>query len=684
MERYFDKRMSAAGLYGYAPEEIIRLMAARFMGSHPAAPFIWRARNENGIRFDDKARVHFDFAKRFPDAGIGQIVYAAGDLYCSVPKKTRFILTCSSPLSVWLNGKLLFRSNGFQERNGIPCEAEAALEKGFNRFLLRSECTAIGFGCTLQNAMPQWEPCHYILPFSERNGEAGFLYTAPVDPGCAPSEEVWKDREEASGLKWLPEPGRTPLREEGTFYAWTAWETPEGCEGAILPEETVLLDGCRPRRGDRVSPGRHEVLLFGTLLNLRRAVEGLPGRIVCPVHRLGDDRPLLVLGPCARACGDPAALARLGALYEDTAWRPDAEGMRLRPYAEVPLFGRWTYPLGVTLYGLLSAGRALEEKSFENYVLRHVRQVTEIQAYALWDRQKWGFPGVNQQLCWLDALDDCGSFGSLMLECDPEGCSPSIGRIADRIGAYMLREQPRTLDGAFCRRDDTVWADDLYMSIPFLCRFAERTDRPEALEECVSQQLKYRDLLFMPQRKVMAHMMCLRQGKNNGIPWSRGNGWVIFSLSELLMRLEKTHAAYPRLLRHFSDLTEGYLALQDENGLWHQILDERETYPESSATAMFICAFGRGVRCGWYPPEMRRRAADAAVRAWKGLTEEAVDREGNLYGVCQGSGFSFSRAYYRTLMWNFNDTHGIGIVMLAGVELMKMLEEEPAAALSLR
>ena len=183
--------------------------------------------------------------------------------------------------------------------------------------------------------------------------------------------------------------------------------------------------------------------------------------------------------------------------------------------------------------------------------------------------------------------------------------------------------------------------------------------------------LRYRRLLYMPKKKIMAHMMCLRHGKNNGIPWSRGNGWVIFSLSELLMVLPEDHPDHAALLQHFIDLTEGYLALQDEHGLWHQVLDEPDTYPESSATAMFVCAFSRGVRLGWYPDSLRTRAEASAERAWLGLAEQAADRHGNLYGVCQGSGFSFSRSYYRTLGWRFNDTHGIGIVMLAGVERMK-------------
>ena len=62
-----------------------------------------------------------------------------------------------------------------------------------------------------------------------------------------------------------------------------------------------------------------------------------------------------------------------------------------------------------------------------------------------------------------------------------------------------------------------------------------------------------------------------------------------------------------------------------------------------------------------------------AERAAKeGISEVVFDRGGNIYGICRGSSFSFSRHYYRGLSWNYNDTHGTGIIMLAGVELVKM------------
>lgn len=74
-------------------------------------------------------------------------------------------------------------------------------------------------------------------------------------------------------------------------------------------------------------------------------------------------------------------------------------------------------------------------------------QVVSIHEYALYDQARYGFPGVNQQICWLDALDDCGSFGSMMLECAKPG-DAAVRKLADAIGEYMLHEQPRTSEGA--------------------------------------------------------------------------------------------------------------------------------------------------------------------------------------------------------------------------------------------
>ena len=666
MGYYFDERDSAAWLLGFEPERIICLMAARYMGDHPAAPYVWRAWNLEGIQSDRKGRYALNFGERFPDGGNGEVAYALGELYCPDAKKSSFLVSCRGPVTVWLNEETVFVSNGGQERDGQPVRIGVSLKQGYNRFLIRCERTAIGFGCTLQNAMPQWEPCNYTLPFEERNGAAGFLYTAPMRPGDLDEAVCWGRLEKDTRVSWLPgEEGL--LRDRGCFYAWTRYAADTALP---LPDgvDTVLLDGRVPDEPS-LPAGAHSLLLYGPLDRIRVGLAGLGARCGAPFRIHGVEAGYLVLGPCGKTAA-PLALLKPGALYADTTWRPDREHTLLRPYVETSLFGRWTYPLGVTLYGLLSAGRLLDEPAYTSYVRAHVAQVAGIQSYALWDTARFGFAGVNQQLCWLDALDDCGSFGSLMLECDG-GETEEVRKIADRIAEYMLKEQPTTEDGAFCRRDQTIWADDMYMSVPFLCRYSALSGDPAGMEMCVRQLLKYRQLLYLPAQGLMAHMMCLRHGKNNQIPWCRGNGWVIFSLSELLMKLPEDHPRREELTAFFQDLTKGYLAVQGEEGLWHQILDDSTTYPESSSTAMMICSFCRGLRMGLYPEAERGRIMAAVRKAWQGLARVAVDRHGNLYGVCQGSGFSFSRAYYRSLSWRFNDTHGLGIVMLAGVEIMK-------------
>jgi rhamnogalacturonyl hydrolase YesR len=88
---------------------------------------------------------------------------------------------------------------------------------------------------------------------------------------------------------------------------------------------------------------------------------------------------------------------------------------------------------------------------------------------------------------------------------------------------------------------------------------------------------------------------------------------------------------------------------------------------------MFIYAFARGIQYGWLAePDPY---ANAVFKAWQALNQTSIDQGGNVHGVCRGSEFSFTPEYYKKeLLWNLNDTHGIGIVLLAGVEVLRMMK----------
>jgi rhamnogalacturonyl hydrolase YesR len=213
------------------------------------------------------------------------------------------------------------------------------------------------------------------------------------------------------------------------------------------------------------------------------------------------------------------------------------------------------------------------------------------------------------------------------------------------------------------------------MSVPFLCRYSRLKKDPAVLDDAANQFEGFKQHLFMEDKGLMAHVYDFKREMHTGIPWGRGNGWTIFSLSELLMVLPKDHPRRKMLIDFFRTLAAGCLACQDAEGMWHQVLNMASSYQETSCTAMFICAFSRGIRYHWFETGTLpyRIAAD---KAWQALERNAIDREGNVYGVCRGSEFAFNPRYYAEhLLPRLNDTHGIGIVLLAGVELLTLKGE---------
>jgi rhamnogalacturonyl hydrolase YesR len=351
--------------------------------------------------------------------------------------------------------------------------------------------------------------------------------------------------------------------------------------------------------------------------------------------------------------------------------------------------------LGVTLYGLIETARFFEKRAGEHaalgaaigsYVESHGAKSVRTLEYALFDKERFGgATAVHHLLTSIDSLDDCGSFGSLILELAKDRDIGSFDKPADYTAEHILKKQDRREEGCFWRREmmhhfhnGTLWADDLYMSVPFLCRYGVYKKDPAALDTAALQFEGFKKYLYMEDKKLMAHVYDFKRNMNAGIPWGRGNGWTIFSLTELLMVLPEAHPRREFLLGFFRDLAAGYLACQDENGMWHQVLNMPSSYIETSCTAMFICAFSRGIRYGWFAHDDNGDTLPyrmAAERAWRALEKYSIDKDGNIHGVCRGSEFAFNPRYYAEhLLPRLNDTHGIGIVLLAGVELLKLRE----------
>ena len=72
--------------------------------------------------------------------------------------------------------------------------------------------------------------------------------------------------------------------------------------------------------------------------------------------------------------------------------------------------------------------------------------------------------------------------------------------------------------------------------------------------------------------------------------WGRGNGWMAAGMTELLRVLPKTNPNYKRIMAGYKTMMESLLQYQAEDGMWRQLINDPESWKETSSTGMFAFA----------------------------------------------------------------------------------------------
>jgi len=215
--------------------------------------------------------------------------------------------------------------------------------------------------------------------------------------------------------------------------------------------------------------------------------------------------------------------------------------------------------------------------------------------------------------------------------------------LAEEINAFMLNEAERTKDGGLSHFNGKrqLWVDTLDMCCPVFSHSARIKGEPKLQAEAVRQLEVFAKHLQDPKTALFYHMWDERTGKRTPSFWARGNGWVVMSYTEVLKHEKADSPARARLTAAFEKQLASIVRLQDRRtGLWHTVLDEGDTYLETSASAMFLFALA----------ECRNRKlidvpyADAMRRAWAGLATQ-VDARGRVVGVSAGTGPSGMAGY---------------------------------------
>lgn len=710
MGYYFDDSQSINAYEGTDPQAIISSLAYRYMGQNLKHGLYYRAYTNNGIVRTTDYRYLVDFNKIFPDSKDKECVWAFTKFYSAGKSSFGWDINCFGPMVVYVNGKVAYKSDIFKERySETSTRVFMDVEEGWNDIRIQFKKTKAGFGGQFGTWIGKWD-MYTLMPTKERDGQEGFVFTELVPDDYVPEFEIgmsekdfdkklypvinWSDDEMKKGqlTRMFGTPngqyavGYTKVFADdinNTTHKFTL-DTKGETVVYINKKEVFKTKGGKETFDATLPLGTYDVYVkcicngsdWGYTLECDTVEFESAARVK------GTDDVWMYIGTFVNDFEFPfdTASDMLHIVGEPaTYWRLDAPDTFVRPYNENTLFGRWNYPLGVTMYGLLHTAIAIGSEDIKNYIKDHVQLCIDTLEYALWDKEQYGgATSIHNLLTSIDSLDDCGSFASMMLEVNKYLGLRDVKKVADYVGDYIYNHQSRLEDGTFFRKEMmhhfhnmTMWADDLYMSVPFLVRYSQFTGDQKYLDDAANQFFGFKKRLFMPEEKIMSHVYDFKYDSKTNVPWGRGNGWVVFSMTELLEVLPEDHPKRNDLIEFLNTLCEGYLALQDDEGMWHQVLNDHESYPETSCTSMFIYAFSRGIRFGWLKnPE---KYVKAIYKAWKGISKTSVDSNGNVYGVCRGSEFSFIADYYKyELGWNLNDTHGTGIVMLAGIEVIRL------------
>jgi rhamnogalacturonyl hydrolase YesR len=204
------------------------------------------------------------------------------------------------------------------------------------------------------------------------------------------------------------------------------------------------------------------------------------------------------------------------------------------------------------------------------------------------------------------------------------------------------------------------WIDDMFMITMAQSQAYRATGDRRYIERAALEAVAYLERLQRPNG-LFYH------APEAPHHWACGNGWMAVGMAELLRFLPSDSPHRARILSGYRAMMAALLAHQDASGMWHQIIDGPDSWPESSGTAMFTYAFITGVQLGLLDEKIY---GPAARRGWLALTE-LVDANANLREVCVGTSATADRNYYLKRARAAGDFHGQAPLLWCAAGLLR-------------
>ena len=419
------------------------------------------------------------------------------------------------------------------------------------------------------------------------------------------------------------------------------------------------------------------ILFLLPLSQVATAQENAPGRI--PVYSIPYEMPTVD--------GIKDVLTRVRKYYESTSQQAiiDSEtGEKITDFTKLNKNAKvssgfsssWSYTHGVVLSAFDYVDDVIDDKAFFANNTKFFDLVIETLPYfEKIDKEKgtksyaWGrIPDYHE-------LDDCGSIVAAMIKTYLKDKNDDYLELINITADYISNKQLRLDDGTLARHRpqyQSIWADDLYMSVPFLANMGVLTGDTKYFDDAVKQILQMAERLYIPEKELFDHGWSVTSADYDPrFYWGRANGWTLMATAELLGVLPEGYQGRDELLHLYRSMVRSLAGIQDGSGFWHNMLDKTDTYLETSCTAMFTFAIAKGINEGW----INHVYGPVAMTGWNAINSVVLEN-GAVDGTCEGTTFAHDNTYYYHRGKSIHATHGYGPVLYAGAEMIRLLQNE--------
>jgi rhamnogalacturonyl hydrolase YesR len=226
--------------------------------------------------------------------------------------------------------------------------------------------------------------------------------------------------------------------------------------------------------------------------------------------------------------------------------------------------------------------------------------------------------------------DPCAVGEALLAACKETG-DPALKKGYEALLEWALHKAPRNKDGVVYHVESKpqFWSDSMYMLPPFLAAAGH-------YDEALVNLYGYWDALYDPQAKLMGHIW--DDGAKTFVRkahWGGGNGWTLAAFARLYDLLPDNYEKdKTRIAEMGRTLADAVLAHIRKDGLFHDIIDDTETFVETNLAQMLAYTLYRGVYSKWLPESYRQAAENLYAAAKK-----KIDSFGLVQDCCGAPSF---------------------------------------------